>query len=145
MSEVAEIEVAFVNPKTIKSKAGDLYLVDSPLKDQFAQGMKCQVEFNRSKKKDGSGDWLKILKIVGASHAPSMPKHNYSAGKNPAESKQIAVLAIAKELIGKLPPNDPQLEEKMVYVLECGMRAYSRTLGGVAAQRRDDMDDEIPY
>lgn len=148
MSAVAEIEVAYVNPPkegkkmgSIKSKAGDYYWAYPNALEPFKQGMKCQIEYEAKARDDGS-EFRTLKKLVGSSHAPSMPKHNYSAAKNPAESKQIAVLTIVKEWVPKIPMGD---EEALVHAIEVASRAYDRTLGGVQAQRRDDMDDNIPY
>jgi len=148
MSEVADIEVKYVNPvkegkrfATFKDGDGKLWLVQPGMIGQFAQGMKCKVEYQAGKFSDGTPS-RKITKIIGSNGAVSIPQNNFRQRSNPAEAKQIAVLAIVKEWVGKIPVGD---EASLVNAIKAAMRAYDKTLGGTVAQRQDDMDDEIPY
>lgn len=143
----AEITVAFVNePKegkkngSIKAADGQYYSVPPHMLPQFAKGMRCRVEY-----KPFGDTGRAIQKVIGNTNmTPTVPKNDYRARSNPAEAKQIAVLALAKPLLEKLPREEVS-EAKLVAVLELCMRAYDKTLGGMQAQRRDDMDDEIPH
>ena len=143
----AEIEIAYVNaPKegkkmgSIKTSDGTFYNVFPDKLSQFAKGAKYRIEYE-ARPKDGGGEWRTIKRIIG-NGAVAAPSNNYRARSNPSESKQIAVLAIVKEWVPHIPVGD---EDALVHALQVAMRAYDRTLGGVQAQQRDDMADNIPY
>lgn len=146
----ADITVQYINPPkegkkmgSIKAADGQYYNVFPDLLGQFSKGMRCKVEYT-SKPRDDGGEWRTIKKIVGNGSAPVVPKNDYRARSNPAEAKQIAVLALAKECITRL--SYEQLNEAaLVAILNMCSRAYDKTLGGVQAQQRDDMDDSINF
>lgn len=147
----ADITVQYVNPPkedgkngSVKASDGTYYYVRPEMLGQFSRNMKCKVEYRASPKKDGSGEWRTVTKIVGNQSAPTVPKNDYRARSNPAEAKQIAVLALAKECIGRLT-YEQLCTDELVAILTMCSQAYDRTLGGVQAQRRDDMNDEVPY
>lgn len=142
----ADIEVRYVNPPkegkrngSIKDAAGQYYSVPPGLLAQFSKGMKCRVEY------EPFGDnGRSVKRVIGNSVAPTVPKNNYRDRTNPSDAKQMAVLALAKECIGKLTYEQLNVDEIAGILEMCG-RAYDRTLGGVQAQRRDDMDDSVEY
>ena len=150
--QTANITVRYVNqPKagkrmgSIKDDTGQFYGCFPNMLTKFREGMNCTVEYEARPRDDG-GEWRTVKSIVGTptgtGAAPSMPTANYRARSNPSESKQIAVLAMVKEWVGKIAVGD---EDALVHALQVCSRAYDKTLGGVQAQRRDDMDDEIPH
>src|SRR5262249_53368769 len=107
MSEVAEIKVQYVNPPkegkklgSIKSADGQYYSVFEKMLDQFTKGMTCKVEYS-SRTGDDGREWRTITKVLGNNGSVG-PKNDYRSRANPAEAKAIAVLAIAKECIGKM-------------------------------------------
>lgn len=151
VNPTADITVQYINePKpgkkmgSVKDASGQYYNVFPNMLPQFSKGMRCKVEYSAEPKADG-GEWRTIKKIVGNQSAPTPgPKNDYRARSNPAEAKQIAVLALAKPCIEKLAFE--QLNEaSLVAILNMCSRAYDKTLGGVQAQQRDDMDDSIGF
>lgn len=144
-----EITVAYINPPkegkkmgSVKTADGQFYNVFENMLAQFSKGMKCRVEYE-ARPKDGGGEWRTIKKIVGNGSAPTPgPKNDYRARSNPAEAKQIAVLAIVKEWVPQIAVADTAA---LIDAIRSAMMAYDQTLGGVQAQRRDDMNDEVPY
>lgn len=147
---MADITVKYVNqPKpgkklgNVKDDQGNYWFVQPAMLSQFAPGMKCKVEYKAGTFSDGT-ESRTVTKIIGGNLAPTVPKNDYRARSNPAEAKQIAVLALAKECIHVMAPEELS-EDKLVAILTMCSRAYDRTLGGVQAQRRDDMDDNVNF
>lgn len=95
-------------------------------------------QYNGKEQRTISGAEIK----AGPSAAVLPAKNNYMNSKNPAESKQIGVLALVKPWLDKLEVGD---EEGAVHAVQTMMRVYDRTLAGAQTQRRDDMNDQIPY
>lgn len=148
MNPTADIEIKYVNPPkpgkkfgNVKDVEGGLWLVDPAKLNQFSPGMKCKVEYTSRTGQDGT-EWRTVGKIIGNGAGPTMPAQNFRQRSNPAEAKQIAVLAIVKEWVPQIPVGD---EAALVSAIGAAMRAYDKTLGGTQSQRRDDMDDEINF
>lgn len=143
----AEITAKYLNPlkagkkfASIKDDTDQFWLVRPGMFGQFSQGSKYKIEYSSRTDQQGT-EWRTIEKVLGNAMAP-MAQNNYRARSNPSESKQIAVLAIVKEWIGRIEVGD---EDALVHALQVAMRAYDRTLGGTQAQRRDDLDDSLEF
>lgn len=150
LNPVADLTVKYVNqPKpgkhngSVKDEAGQFYLCPPTMLSQFAPGMRCKIEYKAETGRDGT-EWRTIQKVIGGANgaAPVVPKNNYRPSSDPTEGRKIAVLALAKECIGKLE-SERLSEESLVAVLQMCCRAYDRVLGG--QQHRTDMDDHNPY
>lgn len=149
MSLTADIEVKYVNAVKPGKKLGSIkcsddqfFLVPPSMLALFSPGMKCKVEYTSKVGADGT-DWRTITKQIGSnSMTPAVPSNNYRQRNNPAEAKAIFVSVIMKEWATKIPVGD---SEALAHAVRAAILAYDMTLGGVQAQRRDDLDDSIDH
>lgn len=148
---LADIEVKFVNPPKPGKKLGSIktaddgfWLVPPTLLNQLSPGMKCRIEYDESKpwEPEPGKQIFTVAKII-VGQTTQVPKNSYRQRSNPTEARQIAVLALLKEWMGKVPVGDVEAAR---HAIDTMCDAYDRSkLAGGQAQQRDDMDDNIPY
>jgi len=140
---VAEITVQYINPPkpgkkmgSIKSSEGDYYGCFPAQLHQFFVGEVCKLEYKQSE----SG-YKSVVKKIGTTPLNPVPMRARTA---PADSEQIAVLAMVKSFIeaGKV-----ELERSdLIACLETCKAAYRSVFRSPEIQTtQDELKDEIPY
>lgn len=120
----------------------DKYHVAETMLNDFRDGESCDVEFKTFGGKDGKEPAREIVKKIGGM-GPQQPKQITRPATSSRDSEQIFVTALLKEYIAAgMIPADTDSVVKAVAKLRA---AYAMTFGGVQAQTRDDLDDQIPY
>lgn len=123
----------------IKS-GNDKYQVAETMLNQFRDGESCDIEFKTFGDKENPG--REVVKKIGGME-PQQPKQFTRPATAPREAEQIFVVALLKEYIGAgMIPADTESVVKAVQKLRA---AYSQTFGGVQAQTRDDLNDQVPF
>lgn len=126
----------------IIAEDGNLYGCPVAMLNRFAPGVMTTCEVSSYfGKKDGKQKFSIESIVSGAAPVGLPPKQNYSSQKNPVESEQIFTVALLKEWMGLIPVGD---EDAVVHAINTLRSAYKKTFGS-GQQRRDDMDDQVPY
>jgi hypothetical protein len=146
MKQLAEITVQKVWPPgegkkwgNVVSAEGAKYFGPPALCNQFAPGEVAKLEWEPFGT-DGTGKKI-VRKIFNG--AAATPKQFTRPSTSSRDSEQIFVTALLKEYIaaGMVALDTGTIVEATKKI----RAAYAMTFGGVQAQSRDDMDDEIPF
>lgn len=142
MSEIAEVTIQYVNDPKPGKKMGSIktaelgyFGVFPNMLRQFSTNEVCRLEY------ETNGDFKKVTKKLAS--AVREPTKNIRPRSDPAESEQIFAVALAKEFIAR---GDVTCDtEQLVKLINVCRQTYRQTFGGTEAQRRDDMQDQVPY
>lgn len=126
---------------SVKTSEGQIYAVPPALLREFGQGEVCKIEFGVW---DSGG--MHITKKISSETYPAgqMPKQNIRPATNPADSDRMATMGMVNNFIacGRVALD---VDEIARAIDVCNDGLNRSVIKGKQTQRRDDLQDEIPY
>ena len=125
---------------SIKDANGEYWSVPATMLTQFAVNGSYQVEYDTTDKDGKTYKNIKKLMVGGPTQPANLGKHYL---EDPRKAEDIAVLAIVKEWVGKIPVGDT---EGLAHALRSARTAWRNSkVPGQDAPVDPEFDDQIPY